>query len=274
MTLAGKTFFHGSPNWVSLKTNNVDIAKDFYATLFGWRYTRQDDFSATISCNYDRLDSPTRSYLATKDGEKVASLVEQPVGLFNRELPTSWETYIAVDDIEKVLSKVEEADGLVTEQTTKVGELGLSATIHDPGGAAICLWQANTHQGIEKTEGHGAPTWLELETNFVDEARKFYGQLFNWDTYDIWLPSDPYAPEWCYTIFTRTVEDVAGAIKPILKTSPASWCCCFEVDDVDETVRLARQNNGTVVTEPYDLPVGRQAVLMDPDQTLFSILSK
>ena len=52
---------------------------------------------------------------------------------------------------------------------------------------------------------------------------------------------------------------------------PPRWDVDFWVDDVDATAARAAELGGTVVAGPFDMPIGRRAVLADPQGATFSI---
>ena len=53
--------------------------------------------------------------------------------------------------------------------------------------------------------------------------------------------------------------------------APARWSADFWVHDVDEAVARAEASGGSVASPAADTPVGRQAVLTDPQGVSFSV---
>jgi predicted enzyme related to lactoylglutathione lyase len=45
----------------------------------------------------------------------------------------------------------------------------------------------------------------------------------------------------------------------------------FWVDDADATAARAREAGGSVVVEPFEMPMGKSAVLADPAGAVFSV---
>jgi uncharacterized protein len=54
--------------------------------------------------------------------------------------------------------------------------------------------------------------------------------------------------------------------------TPPHWSVCFAVADADATVAKARERGGTVVAEPVDMPIGRFAAIIDPQDAWFTIM--
>ncbi len=108
---------------------------------------------------------------------------------------------------------------------------------------------------------HGTFHWNELMTNDVEGAKTFYANTLGW-TYDDFAGAG----------FTYWVcmagETPVGGIMPLEDTAPQDagphWFAYISVDDVDARVEAARNSGGTVVREPFDIPmVGRVALIQD-----------
>jgi predicted enzyme related to lactoylglutathione lyase len=67
-------------------------------------------------------------------------------------------------------------------------------------------------------------------------------------------------------------QPVGGTIAPQLPSTPNHWHVYFGTDDADATAAKAAELGGSVVAPPFDTPVGRMAVLSDPQGAVFSII--
>ena len=56
--------------------------------------------------------------------------------------PAFWGVYLAVDDVDATAAKVASAGGTLEAGPFDVMELGRTASIQDPTGARVNLWQA------------------------------------------------------------------------------------------------------------------------------------
>jgi hypothetical protein len=52
---------------------------------------------------------------------------------------------------------------------------------------------------------------------------------------------------------------------------PPQWGVDFWVEDTDATAERAAELGGTAIVPPFDLPIGRRAILADPQGATFSI---
>ena len=53
---------------------------------------------------------------------------------------------------------------------------------------------------------------------------------------------------------------------------PNHWHVYFGVEDADAAAAKVTELGGAVVVEPFDTPVGRMAVVSDPQGAVFSII--
>ena len=117
---------------------------------------------------------------------------------------------------------------------------------------------------------HGAFSWFELVTTDVDDAKKFYTQLFGWETED--MPMENMS----YTI-TKIGDEGVGGIMPLppeAEGAPPHWGVYITVDDVDATAKKAEELGGKIHVPPTDIPnVGRFCVIQDPQGAVISAIT-
>jgi predicted enzyme related to lactoylglutathione lyase len=117
---------------------------------------------------------------------------------------------------------------------------------------------------------HGAFSWIELMTTDVEGAKKFYTQLFGWETED--MPMENMS----YTI-TKIGDEGVGGIMPLPPEAegvPPHWGVYVTVDDVDATAGKAEELGGKIHVPPTDIPnVGRFCVIQDPQGSVISAIT-
>lgn len=266
---------HGVPNWIDLHTARIDEARVFYEALLGWTFRNRFILTAVP----DLGDGDTgllpgtepATVMALSNNQPVAELVERSEPFDEMALLSTWFPYIYVDDLQATLDLVEPAGGLVLNPPARRGTTAIVATILDPNDALLCLWQPLEETGTASMHRPGALTWIELETSDIDSSKKFYGELFGWDAGEVSLDESCYQGG-AYTVFTKNGERVAGAVETAMSGIPASWCPSFAVTDVDVAAVVSARNGGVLMAEPIDMPVGRQAVIVDPTGAAFSVL--
>ncbi len=247
------SYAQGTPNWVDLQTTDQAAAKAFYAGLFGWAYDDQPMGEGAV-------------YSMAKLGDQdVAAIAPQSPELAAAGAPPMWNTYIAVDSVDDAAAKVEAAGGQVAMAPFDVMDAGRMAFVLDPSGAAVALWQANQHIGSSLVNETGTVTWNELITT-DPAAAKFYEQVLGVTTSTMDMGTGE------YTLFEVGGQMVGGSTPPPMEGVPNHWHVYFAVDDADATAAKVTELGGSVMVAPFDSPVGRMAVLADPQGAVFSII--
>jgi predicted enzyme related to lactoylglutathione lyase len=243
----------GVPNWVDLGTSDLGDATRFYTALFDWE--------AEVSG--DEYGGYTTFRL---DGRAAAGAGP----LYGEGQPTAWSTYIATEDADAIAARVEAAGGKVLVAPFDVMFQGRMAAFLDQAGAPFSVWQSGTMKGADVFDVPGALTWNELTTRDVEGSAAFYGTVFGWVARESSMSGMPYIV-WEHE--GRTIAGMRamdGAEWP--DDLPPYWMVYFAVADCDESVSYAQALGGRVVRPPTSLPIGRYAVLEDPQGGTFSIL--
>ena len=250
----------GVPCWIDTWQPDADAAVAFYTQLFGWE--AEDTMP---------LGTPGKHFVCRLRGRDVAAIASRP-----EVAPpvTAWTTYIWVESAEVTAAKVVDAGGSVVMDPFESLDGGRIAIVADPAGAPFGVWQPGTHKGAGLVNEAGAWAMSLLSTSDPEAAKAFYSTVFGWETetfgagqsaVTLWrLPGyvggEPEQP---------VPRDVVGVMSPT-DASP-SWSVDFWVDDVDATAEKAAALGGRVMEPPFDLPVGRTAVLADPQGAVFSV---
>ncbi len=111
--------------------------------------------------------------------------------------------------------------------------------------------------------------WIDLQSHDVEQAKKFYGDLFGWSAEDQPLPQGG-----AYTMFKLNDLDVAGGniISPDLKDHPAFWSSYISTEDMDATVAAAEENGAKFMVKSMDvLDAGVMSVMQTPTGEFVSI---
>jgi uncharacterized protein len=244
------SYTQGTPNWVDLQTTDQAAAKAFYSGLFGWTY---DDQPMPQGAVYS---------MAVLGGHPVAAIAPAPAA----GAPPTWNTYIAVDSVDEAVGKVEAAGGKVAMAPFDVMDAGRMAFVIDPSGAPVALWQASQHIGATLVAEPGTVCWNELITTDPGAAT-FYS-----DVLGLTAATEDMGGGVSYTVFLVAGQPVGGTMPPQAPGVPNHWHVYFAVEDTDAAAAKAAELGGTVVVPPFDMPVGRIAVIGDPQGAVFSII--
>ena len=242
----------GVPCWIDIGTD-VEGAKSFYGSLFKW------------DCQDAGPPEQTGGYgFFTKNGKMIAGYGPQ-----QNPGPPFWSTYVWVSDADAASKEAEAAGGTVIMAPMDVMDAGRMAIFQDPQGGIISVWQAGTHKGAQLVNEPGALCWNELHSRDVEGSKAFYQSVFGW------VPVTHADGPMPYTEFQLGDQSIAGMMDmpPMIPAEvPTYWLVYFAVDDADATAAKAQKLGGQVLMPAMDIPVGRFAVLADPQGATFAVI--
>lgn len=242
---------HAVPSWIDIGVADFDTAATFYSGLFGWDIPEGDEATG----HYRSV---------TLDGNIVAGMSPMQMA----PGPPFWTTYVNVDSTDSVAAEVADAGGQVLMPPMDVMDFGRMAIIGDPTGAAIGLWEPNSHSGADVVNQPGAYSWSELLTDDLDAAKAFYAAVLGWEA----RTSDGDMP---YTEFRVGGRSVAGmmARPPTMPAQvPNHWGVYFAVDDVSASVARATELGGSAMAGIIQTPAGPVAPVTDPTGANFNLI--
>jgi hypothetical protein len=266
-------YIPGVPCWVDTIQPDPEATLPFYGGLFGWEF--EDVLPEGSEAQY---------FIGRIRGGDVAGVGSVPEGA---PPVAMWNTYIWVESADETAAKASDAGGGVAVEPYDVLDLGRMAVLTDPEGAAFCVWQARDHKGARIVNEHGSLNFNGLATRDPEGAMAFYGAVFGWKTLAL-----PGGSMWTLPAYGDHLEegspglreqmagmgapegfiDVVAALNPIADDdtdTPAHWSVTFGVDDADATAAKAGELGGEIVTEPFDAPWTRMAVIRDPQGATF-----
>ena len=247
----------GVPCWVDTWQPDANAAVAFYAQLFGWE--TEDTMPP---------DVPGEHHMCRLRGSDVAAIASRPGAA---PPTTAWTTYVWVESAEEAAAKAVDAGGGILMDPFDSLDGGRIAVLTDPGGAVFGVWQPGAHKGAQRVNEPGAWAMSQLITADPDAANAFYGELFGWEP-------EPFGSEitmWRLPGFVggEPEQPVPRDVVAVMARGegPPRWAVDFWIGDADAAAAKAVELGGTVVMPPSDSPVGRAAVLADPQGAAFSV---
>ena len=119
-TQAGKVW------WTELNAGDLEKAKEFYGTLFGWEFEAPEIGQG----NY---------FMAMKDGVPAVGMLNTESIPNGENIPPNWFSYFAVDDINKSVDTTTANGGAIIRPPWEVSGIGKIAIISDSLGAVLGL---------------------------------------------------------------------------------------------------------------------------------------
>ncbi|MGI9646798.1 MAG: VOC family protein [Ilumatobacteraceae bacterium] len=249
----------GTPCWVDLMSPDIDGAKAFYTSVFGWDAEDQyDDEGNLIYVMFSR------------GGKNVAGLGGQPPGM--GDMPPVWNSYVSTADVAATTERVTAAGGSVMMPGMQVMDAGEMAIFTDPTGAAFSVWKAGEHIGAQVANEANTWSWNELMTRDIDAALGFYSSVFDW-TYD----AVDMGPAGTYHVIAGGDYNGLGGLMAMPAEMPPMvpnhWGVYFMSGDIDATIAAITGAGGQIVNGPMAVPgVGNTATAHDPAGGSFSVL--
>ncbi len=233
----------GAFSWADFFSTDIEKSKAFYTGLFDWTYEdmptgegRPDYTMFSLEGKYVAGGSPT----------------------FDPNMPSFWSSYITVENVEAMAKKAQELGGKITMPPMDVLDSGRMATITDPTGAMVSLWQPKNHIGAGVVNTVGAMCWNELYTNDLEKAREFYGKLLGW-TFEVDSKNG-------YVSIKSGNRYNGGmmAISPEMGPMPPNWAVYFTVKNMEESLKKVLELGGKVDAQPMKIDPGVFAIVTDP----------
>jgi predicted enzyme related to lactoylglutathione lyase len=101
---------------------------------------------------------------------------------------------------------------------------------------------------------------VELNTTDVDQAKKFYGQLFDWRLEDV-----PMGPSGRYTMIKPATGTGGGILKHPMPGEPSFWLAYVEVEDIAASTQKAQSLGAQVIRDVTEVPgAGWLSIIRDP----------
>lgn len=112
----------------------------------------------------------------------------------------------------------------------------------------------------------GTPCWIDVSTPDIDRTIAFYEGLFGWSAHRL-----PEPEAGGYFAFRQDGVDVAGGGPTQPGGLPPMWTTYVATADAVATAAAIRAGGGTVLVEPFDVPLGagRMLVAQDPTAAVF-----
>jgi predicted enzyme related to lactoylglutathione lyase len=113
----------------------------------------------------------------------------------------------------------------------------------------------------------GTFSWVDLQTDDLDGAKRFYAEILGWTYNDI-----PIGDGAVYSMAQVQGHNVAGLGERQDESIPPHWNCYVTVEDADASAARAAELGATLLAEPFDVfDAGRMAAFADPQGAVLSV---
>lgn len=241
----------GTFSWADFFSTDVAKSKDFLKSLFGW--TSEDMPTGEGRPDYTMF---------SLEGKYIAGGSQA----FAPGMPSFWSSYISVDNVDEIAAKAEKLGAKIMMPPMDVLDSGRMASIIDPTGATVSLWQPKSHIGASVVNKAGAMSWNELYTTDVEKAKTFFAELLGW-TYETDDKSR-------YTTILNNGRMNGGifALTPEMAEMPPCWVVYFTVENLEQAVEKVTDLGGKIYMPPKIISAGKIAMVADPTGASFMLI--
>ena len=249
-------FEHGNFYLPAYCSGDINKARTFYTSLFGWEAGERamgDGTLTTLNIN----------------GNLLGNMYEMSDESKNAGVRAHWNSYLVVDSVDEIINKIEDLGGKLLRGPMDA-EGNPMVNLQDPHGAKFSAWENHTNESLSTVMNEvGALCWTELIAHDREAAKKFYAQLIGWEMHPFEGSPMP------YTVFNVPGSQPIGGIferLPEMGDIPSQWIPYFHVTDADETARKAEELGGTNHGLIDVKGAGRIAMLQDSEGGAFAII--
>jgi len=262
--LESRTSAQGSHIWYELLTPDPEGAKAFYDAVIGW--------------NIEAQPSGEMDYrmIGRADGGNAGGVMRLTDEMRSHGARPVWLGYVAVDDVDVSVASIEEAGGKALMPAFDIPDIGRIALVSDPQGVPFYVMRPTPPSGNEdkvsdvfSVDQPEHVRWNELSTSDPDGAVDFYARHFGWTQ-----EGDMDMGEFGKYRFVQKDGVGIGAIMARMPDMPVSlWTYYIGVDDIDRAAAAIKDNGGSILNGPMEIPGGEFALNgLDPQGASFGLV--
>lgn len=249
--------------WYELMTPDPEGAKVFYNAVVGW----------TIGDGVPEYHG--YRMIGRSDGKFAGGILPITDEMRERGARPTWLGYLNVDDVDAKVRAVEAEGGKVLMPPMGIPNVGRTALITDPQGAAFYVMKPtppaddpNAKSDVFSPTELQRVSWNELNTSDSEAARRFYGEHFGW-TSDEFMPMGEMGE---YRFWKQNGVQI-GAVCGLMGQAKPKWRYYFRVPSIAKAKEAVESGGGSVTHGPVEVPGGDQIIIgLDPQGAEFALV--
>ena len=246
--------------WSETMTTDTKKTKDFYKAVFGWEFMEMP------------MPSGPAYTMWKVDGFERGGIYELSKEQRAHNVPPHWSNYLFTDNVDKTTTKAESLGATVLAAPLDVADVGRMSVLKDITGAQFCLWQDKGKKPVKTPTAENVPGtigWHELMTDNIEDAGKFYCDLFGWNIKAKKMNGSSYFE------FLIGKEPVAGMVETQEDWGdmPSNWMPYLNTNNCETTCKKITKAGGKIVFPTHEVPkVGNIAVAQDSCGAYFALV--
>lgn len=249
--------------WYELMTPDPDGAKAFYDAVVGWTI----DSAATYPNGYRMI--------GRSDGKSAGGLLPINEEMATHGAKPTWLGYINVTDVDSSASSIERAGGRIHMGPTDIPNVGRIAMVADPEGAPFYVMKPippaddpDARSDVFSPDSIQRVGWNELQTTNVEQARRFYGEQFGWESDDFMDMGEMGE----YRFFDHHGVRL-GAVFNASNGQHPHFRYYIRVQSISAANTVAEEKGGTIHMGPHQVSTGDWIVIgSDPQGAEFALV--
>jgi predicted enzyme related to lactoylglutathione lyase len=249
--------------WYELMSPDPEGSKAFYDAVVGWNVGE-----ATPEFQGYRM-------IGRSDGKFAGGVLPLSPEMQQHGARAMWLGYIQVTDVDQALTKIEKAGGKSLMPPMDIPQVGRIAMVADPQGAPFYVMDPippagdpNARSDVFSPSAEQRVGWNELSTSDPVAARKFYCELFGWNS-DEFMPMGEHGE---YRFLDHHGERI-GAIAGAMGGAQPHWRCYIRVPSIAKARQAAEAAGGKIAMGPMEVPSGDMIVIgVDPQGAEFALV--
>jgi hypothetical protein len=246
--------------WHELMTTDPNSAQGFYSKVVGWKTQGWDQ------------DPSYKMWMS--GGRRMGGLMKHPEEANKLAPPPSWFSYIGTSDVDATVDQGVALGGKVIKRAWDIPNIGRMAILQDPQGAMFYVFTPETGPAgsLDGETALGDFSWHELLTTDWQSAWNFYQKLFGWEK----TSAMDMGGGNTYQMFGFRGRPMGGMFnKSKDMPGPPQWLPYALVPDSKKAAETIKQNGGTILNGPMEVPGGDWIVTgLDRQGALFAVHSK
>lgn len=249
---------HGSFIWYELVSPDPDASKAFYDAIIGW--------------NIEPQPAGEMDYrmIRRRDGGNAGGVLRLNAEMEAKGGRPTWLGYVGVDDVDRTAEKLKAAGGTIWVNPWTIKGVGRVAMVTDPDSNPFYIMRGDSDGSSDafSVDQQQRVGWNELSTSNPAGARRFYGELFGWNS-DDFMPMGDFGD---YRFFDHNGVRL-GALCGVAPGNRGGWRYYVRVPSIEAAVPAITKAGGKVVMGPHEVPGGDHIVIgTDPHGAEFALV--
>ncbi len=227
--------------WYNLVTPNIDVSKEFYASIFDWTFE-------------DKKIKGQRFTVIKQNGKPIGGMLEFP-----KAEVSLWIASVSVPNINEAIVKHTANGGKLLIEPFNAMNTGEQVIVEGPLGEKMAFINNPASPVSLVDNGPSEWIWTELWSNDPKKSKLFYEAVWGVDCKNTVEKEKPY---W---YFENNDKKVAGMIANPAKGSATQWVPYVNIKDLQKLTETLKAQNVNIMLNASETENGSIVIFQDPN---------